>query len=317
MNKNLKFTFFAFAVIAVSACVSLQPTATSARSGLGLTITDFSSSVAEIEGKNRNVRVFLEVENQGGYNTSAILPCLLGSNLGGAVSDQLWYNETKLCQPSSRSLLAADAAKGLSGGTLRSSWTLKSPWLPHPLSRIDTFTGRVYYLYKTKASATVWVYNEAEKTAAQQRGEAIPSALSVAETAGPVRLGLNSPQPVSYFAPGDTITLKITLSNVGGGTVFDSSGFAWDVTTPPSLVDKLNVVRLNYDSPSTLTRDSSCDTSVELKKGDTITISCDFRINNPVTTKQSFPITVSADYGYYIDKTLSVTAIGKRGESAT
>lgn len=311
MKDNIFLAIAAIGVILVSGCVQTTP---SALAGTGLAITDFSSSAEEIEGKDRNVRVALEVENQGGSPTANILACLVGSNFPGETSEQMWKNESVICQKATRTLQAADFVNNIAGGAARFSWTLKSPWIPYPMTRQDEFTGRVFYEYATKASAIVWVYSEDEIKSAKQRGESVPTTLVVIKTAAPVDISLNTIQPVKsedgYF------TLKITVSNVGGGTVFNHTNFAWNSATTPSLTDILNQVKLTYSYPSDL-KPEACDSEIELKKGDTKTISCDFTLKKSVTAKQSYPVTVSASYGYYIDKTVSIKVVGKKGQSAT
>lgn len=312
MNKTLLFLLLS--ILAVSGCVAIGPT-TKATGAYGVTITDFYSSSAEVEGKNKTVRISMEIENKGGNNISSALGCLLGSDLGGETKNMMWSNESNICQPLTKKLSAADTEKNLAGGAAKFSWTLKSPWLPHPMTRKDMFTGRIYYPYKSRTIANVWIYSEAELEAARQRKESVPTSLYTTKTVGPVDISLNTPQPITYYSAGDTLTLKITLSNIGGGVVFDPAGFSWSALSSPSLTDKTNKIAINYNHPSDL-EPVACDNSAELKKGDTVTVSCDFKMNKAITTKQGYPITVSADYGYYVDSSLSITVKGKRGEAS-
>lgn len=299
-------------VILVSGCIQTTTTAL----GNGLVITDVYSSIEDVEGKDRSVRLSLEIENQGGASTDKVLACLMGSNFPGSTSEQMWGNESSICQKATRKLSAADMINNMPGGAARFSWTLKSPWISYPQERTDEFTTRVFYEYKTQTSADVWVYSESEIRSAKQKGESIPETLEIRKTIGPVDISLNTIQPVraddAYF------TLRITVSNIGGSTVFNQTGFDWDESNIPSLTEeKLNQVALSFSYPSGLTPEA-CDDIVELKKGDTRTISCDFTINNPgsITTKTSYPIIVTATYGYFIDNTIFINVKGKKGQSS-
>lgn len=306
MNKSILLVFAVFGVVIVSGCV--QQTAPTL--GTGMAITDFSSSSEEVEGKNKNVRFSLEAKNQGGFSTPNAVACLIGSNFPGLTSEQMWENVSAVCQRATRTL---SAASDVAGGSARFSWILRSPWIAYPTERTDEFTGRVYYAYRTQSSANVWVYSEAEQKAAEQRGEAIPTTLDIVKTRAPVDISMSTKQPVKsedgYF------TLRITVSNVGGGVVFNSTSFSWSFSNPPQLsTDIQNFVSLSFSYPSGITMDA-CESEVELKKGETRTISCDFTLSQTVTTKKSYTITVSANYGYYIDSTVPIKVIGRKNES--
>ncbi len=299
------------AVVLLSGCVNYgeQKTPT----GKGIVITDFSSSREEVEGKDKTVRIYMDVENQGGYSTDKVLMCLIGSF--GETSDGMWKLEEEQCKKSSKTLEAADPINSLPGGTARATWTLKSPWIPYPQERKDTLTGRVYYLYKTRTTGKVIVYSETEIETAKQKGESLSSVGEQVSTIAPVQISLSTARLIR--AEDGYFTLKITVSNVGGGVVFNHENFDWSSTTPPKIsVENLNLLKLSVDYPENSLELEACENQIELKKGETRTISCDFKIKNPesITTKIAFPITVETEYGYYVDSELSITARGKKGE---
>ena len=56
--------------------------------------------------------------------------------------------------------------------------------------------------------------------------------------------------------------------------------------------------------------------NIELRRGDSITKSCDITLKSgSVQAKQAFPVVIEAEYGYYIDSELSVAASGKRNDA--
>ncbi len=299
-------------VLLVSGCV--QTGGETKITGAGLAVVDFSSSVEDVEGMGKTVRISMEVENQGGYTTGDVLACLIGSNFPGKISEQMWSSESPVCQSAKRELYAADPETGAPGGTARFRWILKSPWIPYPQERTDEFVGRIFYRYKSQATAKVWVYSEEELRAAKQRGETFSETLETVATPGPVEISLSAKQPIR--ADDGYFTLTVTLTNSGGGTVFDSKNFDFSSETPPK-VSELNVINLRFDYPESSLQDEGCDDVVELRRGETRTISCGFTIKNPetITLKTSFPITVTADYGYYTDSRLEITVRGKKGET--
>ncbi|NOZ81888.1 MAG: hypothetical protein GXO63_01940 [Candidatus Micrarchaeota archaeon] len=297
-------------VVLVSGCVQSESKIVAS----GITVTDFSSSIDEVEGMGRTVRISMEIENTGGYSTSNVLACLMGSSFPGRAEDQMWETESDICQPVDKELYAADPETRSPGGFARFSWKLKSPWLPYPQVRTDEFTGRVFYRYKSQTSAKIWVYSDDEIRAAKQRGESLSKPLEIVKSVGPVDIDLSVKQPVS--AENGYFTVTITVSNVGGGVVFDDSNFDYGSSDIPKI-GELNVVHLTYTYPAGELEADACDDVVELRMGETRRFSCGFTIKNPekIRTKTSFPITVSATYGYYMDTTLSVTVKGKKGES--
>ena len=300
-------------LVPFSGCIqptSEQPTVTQA----GIVITDFSASRDVVEGKNKPVRIYMEIENQGGYpvEEGKAIMCLIGSF--GEVSTGMWQLESDQCQKTTRRLEAYDPVNNIPGGTTRATWSLKSPFIYYPDQRTDGFTGRVYYNYKTRTTAKIVVYSEAEIEAAKQRGETLSSIQEQIKSMSPVQIQVSVPNIIRV--EDEIFSLEITVSNIGGGVVFNSTKIDWDaeITTPPELtIDDLNYIKLSLTVPSGLEKEF-CEDIIELKKGETRTITCDFRITETITTKKSYPIIIEAEYGYYVDKELSITVRGKRGE---
>ncbi len=312
MKSRIAVTFLILPLLFLSGCVQFQQE--TKIQGSGVVITDFSSSRDYVEGMDRAVSIYLEVENQGSYATDKTLACLLGSF--GNTDESMWSLESEQCQKITRTLEAYDPVTEAPGGTKRFRWSLKSPWVPYPQDIPYTFTGRVYYLYHSRTTTQVIVYSESEIEVARQKGETLSSIGVTDKIISPVDITISAPSLLR--AEDGYFTLRIVVSNVGGGVVFNSDKINWDSTTPPSLsVEDLNTVKLQIAYPTTDLQLDSCENEIELKKGETRTISCDFTIKNPgtITTKKSYPITIEATYGYYVDKDLSITVKGRKGES--
>lgn len=308
------------AVLAVSGCTMPWGTTTAAPAGYGLVITDFYLTPTEVYS-GKKISLYSYIENQGGVATSNALICLMGANFPGDFEDGMWQlghgtdTETSVCKNVGKALAAPDKTKNVPGGSANKKWILTAPAIPEKMSRTDTFTTRVFYTYDSKATTSFWVYTESEEMAIRQRGEGLPSTLSVDETTAPVDIALDAVQPVivSSGSAGESFTLKITLSNVGGGTIVSGVTFA-DSTTIPSIAEgNLNKISLLISKPSGIT--ISCGESlsnIELIRGGTYVLTCDVTVTDTtLTAKKSYPITVSASYGYYIESSTSATVIGK------
>jgi len=235
-------------VIFVSECV----TTTQTPSGNGMTIVDFDASNNNIEGKGKSTTISIVAENQGNALIEHSKVCLMGSNFYGLSEEGMWSRtdpeNQKICQIK-ENLKAYDTINNLPGGVITKKWRLTSPCLPSLIKRTDEFTGRVFYDYKTKMQTTVWVYSENEITAAKQRNEHIPSELVVEKTIGPIDMNIETVQPVRL--EDGSFTVKMTFSNVGGGTVF-TKDIDWSASdTIPSIDEsRLNIFTADIKMPS-------------------------------------------------------------------
>lgn len=324
-RKNLFLFISIMAVVAVSGCISGG--SKTAVSGNGIAITDFASSVSEATDCDKSVRLNLDIENKGGNSIPAgsLLACLNGKNFPGKTSEQMWAidSATLQCQSLKKKLDAPDTVKNIPGGAASFKWTAYSPFVPFPLTRTDGFSGRVFYNYNSRTSATVFLISESELAVAKQTGKSLPSAPEIDKTTSPVDISIDVSQPV-VGSSGDTFTLKVTLSNVGGGTVFDPSvvSFGSDSSSMPSIPeDKLNLITIKVDTSLGAGGDTEsgfCKAdlkNVELRKGSTVTIPCDIKINTPITSLKSFPILLTASYGYFIDSSeIPMAVSGKKNK---
>jgi|GEM_PF-1633722 len=327
-SRNILLLLLVIGVVAVSGCISGGSKTTAG--GNGIAINDFASSVSEATDCDKSVRLNLDVENKGGKSvpTGELLACLSGKNFPGKTSEQMWAidSSTLQCQSSKKKLDAPDTVKNIPGGAASFKWTVNSPFVPFPLTRTDGFSGRVFYKYASRTSATVFVISESELAVAKQTGKALPPVPEIDKTASPVDISIDVAQPV-IGGSGDTFTLKVTLSNVGGGTVFDPSAVSFsDASAVPSVPeDKLNLITIKVDT--SLGAGGSAESgfcnadlkNVELRKGSTVTIPCDIKINTPITSLRSFPILLTASYGYFIDSGEIPMAVSgrKNKDSAT
>lgn len=329
-HRNIFLLFLVVMVVAVSGCISGGSKTNVG--GNGVAITDFSSSVSDVSDCDKSVRINLDVENQGGNSISSnnLLACLSGKNFPGKTSEQMWAIDSsqtgKICQSLTKKLDAPDNINSMPGGAASFKWTVNSPFVPFPLTREDGFSGRVFYKYNSRTSATVFVISESELAVAKQTGKLPPSSPQIDKTASPVDITIDVNQPI-VAQNGDTFTLKVTLSNVGGGTVFDQSAvsFGSDASNVPSIPeDKLNLITIKVDT--SLIAGGSSDagmcaadlSNVELRKGSTVTIPCDIKINAPISKLQSFPILLTATYGYFVDSSeVPISLSGKKNKDST
>jgi hypothetical protein len=121
------------------------------------------------------------------------------------------------------------------------------------------------------------------------------------------------PSNVVVSTGDDTFTVQIKVSNVGGGTVYLQGAVGYNPLSPDLVIDpntELNRVNVAVTAPGTWSGVTSCNSAdLELTKGEA-TISCDITVPVP-STFQSDQISVVTNYGYWIERTASVTVSGK------
>lgn len=319
MNKTVIMAILS--VMFVAGCVGQADGGPTPAEGQGLVVTEFSSAREEVQGAGRPVTLRLQAENKGGTPIENIKACLVGQSWGleGSTAWSL-SEDTKECQklPETKSeLKAPNTEADIPGGIQRWSWSLSSPWVPETIKRDDIFIGRVFYDSSSKAITTIAVYPETDLRAAQDRGDDIPDTLVVSQTNGPLEIDIDTTQPT--LAEDGFFTIAITVKNVGGGTVFNETSALAGDGIPSIGYDNLNIFSIDIDLPTELETDNpnlvdSCGLrEIELLRGEQDTIYCD--INFIANTITSYPITIDAQYQYYVDSELTVTVKGKRGES--
>lgn len=325
-SRSIILLLLVAAVVAVSGCTFGGGGTTVL--GNGIEIIDFSSSQTEATDCDKSVKMNLDMENKGGKSIQSgdLLACLVGKNFPGKTSEQMWAvdSTTPVCQSLKKKLDAPDPLRSIPGGAASFKWTTYSPFVPFPLVRNDGFTGRVFYKYSSRTSATVYVVSEGELATMKQTGKSVPTSAEIDKTASPVDIAIDVKQPI-VGAKGDTFTLKVTLTNVGGGTVFDQSKvtFADGNAVPLVLEDDLNKITIDVSTPLDAAGSGAgfCKTdlsNVELRKGATVIIPCDININKDITSLQSYPILLTASYGYFVDSSqVPILSGGKKGKVST
>lgn len=312
-------------VVLVSGCIQAetflaQIGGTSSIEGKGLSITEFSSMPSQ-QYSGRNVRLSLTLENTGGNSTGNVLACLSGENFIGSTSlgkykEGYWETTEYICKKT-RGLIAPDVSQDIPGGLTTVKWTVTAPAIPEGMTITDMFTARTFFDYSTKASLSITAVSESERISIEQKGETIQT-YKVDKTLGPIDINLEvNPQPIILFDSEAYANIKITLKNIGKGTVFDSKEFSFSDSRKIPVIEEneLNKVYLNINSPKEVSIDCFEDLTkaVEMFK-DTLIMSCDVTVkDSTLTTKKSYPIFISATYGYYIDVPLRVGVVSRPG----
>jgi hypothetical protein len=155
------------------------------------------------------------------------------------------------------------------------------------------------------------VYDDTEAEAARAAGKSLYTP-SFTYTKGPVGLSITvSPSPIVLYEGESRFTVYIKISNLASGTIYaPGSVSSSDVGLTMDEINRVDVAVTPGTGLSLVTSDGCQGSDQELVAGRDLTMVCDVTVGS-VATFQSFPFEVSVSYGYYTERTTSVTVQGK------
>jgi hypothetical protein len=322
MNKSILLA--TIAVLLVAGCTSQggniqfpwQSITPVIAGGAGLVMTDFSPDQPTVYGGSTD-RIMMTVKNAGGYAVpdSDSLIYLTGSAISFTGGDihTYWTNTTTADSPIKHfgtTMKPADVVKGTDPDEKTITWNLKAPNITTQ-TITTTFIGRAYYDYETDVNGNIWVYSSDEADAARAAKRPIYQPTFI-PTSGPVALTVTTSPTSVILSSGDMFTLNIRVSSVAGGTLYRNNIINYataDTGDDLKLTeDQLNKVYISVSAPGlTVTNPADCTGEQELIGGKDIKLACTMSVDSLPATLQSYPITITALYGYYVDKQTTVT----------
>jgi hypothetical protein len=329
MNTKILITLLAIASIAgctIPGIPGITPGTTPiGGGGKGLEITSFTAEPSTIYNGS-TVKVIMEVENQGGSTAPATksFAYLTGTNIkitGSSPGDDAYWhrlsgdNTSDECGDVIDPMKPADIVKGTPGDKEIFKWSLRAPNVDKGQTSPNSFMGRVYTEYMTGVNGNIWVYTEAESDAAKASNRALNKATFVS-TSGPVAVQASAaPDPVVISGSDKSFTLKITIINSQTGTIYKTGKIPSCPPTSSLSTEDLNKVDVTITAPDFNIIDTTCQgkQEQELVGGNPTDMLCELKVKDTSTptTFGSFPINIKAEYGYYTERTASVTVQGR------
>ena len=256
------------AILFVAGCAGQIPmpwiTEVTTFAGGGLVITEFEIDNPEVYS-NRSAKITMTVTNKGGASVpdGEAVAVLQGSALQDDFSpdgDLYWTERSttdSVYETMGKDMNPYDPVRDVPADEKIINWYLTSPTGIDPgTTRSDIFIGRLYYDYATTVTGNIWVYSEAESEAAKAAGRSL-NENSFSSTSGPVALYVSAkPTNVVVSTGDDTFTLRVKISNAGGGTPYAPGIITYDATTPDLALDaetQLNWLNVAVDSDLTIT----------------------------------------------------------------
>ena len=326
-----------FALVLISGCVipsGINPFDSNTPAGTGVVIEDFSPDFQTVYS-GEEVKFTLKVKNTGSVKAEDGFAELLGL-------DQIWIRgENPLAQVNKGNevfpdetrcrytdkkitLLPEEPEAGITGGEDTCTWRYIAPPVLTGLSVNSKPRVRFYYTYKSSTIKTVTLVPREELKAIHDQGKGLPTE-SYSTTKSPVSIGIETASPIRTYGNSVEFPVVITLKNIGGGTVCTDKSENCKKSGGVIITSELpqwNRLKINIILPDGLDiANGSCkeeDEKIVFTGKDPQTISCiivakDVYKQIGVIQKN---IEVTAQYGYFIDKTSDITVYPSNQPSA-
>jgi uncharacterized protein YraI len=172
----------------------------------GLTINEFSVDPESVISGEEFI-VYLEAENVGSTTARNVRADVYGASWTGDLTK--WGTVT---------LYPPDIEFNTPGDFKSAEWILKAPYVPEGVEQPYELTGRVTYTYQTSGVVNLKVFSYDEYRRRLQKGEEIPTGISVTNTYAPVKIDMVGDHPLIVYETGDQqFDFRLYFRNVGDG----------------------------------------------------------------------------------------------------
>ena len=274
-----------------------RPVKTSATDGI--VINEFSSDLTRYES-TESIPLYLEIENVGGTTAKDVNATILGASWVDNVPTKDFGN----LSPPDLTVSPPVPGDFKTWTTTLSAFTN----VPQGVETKVTLTARVEYGYSSNGAVHVDVLSKDEYKRRIQKGETIPTAPTVENSAGPIHIDIDPRGLPPILDKKENISVLILLKNVGSGVPITKEGAEGNITV------NLTVTGLNAKFVKCLdTEYNPSQTSViiqtKLRRGESAKIPCTIELDKP-TAHNTFTILFKTDYRYYIEQPLTLTIVG-------
>jgi hypothetical protein len=292
---------------AVSGCTSGGNTLSV---GPGLVIEAFEPDFPQVYG-GETVQLRALIRNKGSVDAIGV---------SAAVSGTSWIPSACTGNCENQRLLPSAPDKGIEGEVLTCSWNCKVPNnLPEGVSLTYYPIINAYYKYSITTVKSVTIGSSTELRRIQNTGGVLPSE-TVSSTSGPVSIDITLKGPLRFSTDSGSNSIQfpveIKVTNTGGGVVCkDSCGaggsYGSGGNSGSEDWNKINL-HISSEEPLSITCGSSGSNDVELAlwRGQSNMISCRASIASATSMITQALVTVSANYGYRVDKSASLVVTG-------
>jgi len=294
------------AVVVASGCGGSGESGVTISQNSGVSIQKFDATPNELfSNQVGNIQIVLK--NTGGHDATGVTAKLFGPPFEG---DRSWDIEAGSEEISFGDLRAANPENDQPANEIPRSWTLEAPGIQSGVSIPYDFRTRIFYLYETTGTTTISVMSD-ERFREEGNAREKPT---LDNTGGPVQMEVRTRTPIVFFSEGGSSTqesdLCIIVRNSGSGTAFlpgAKSGSTYKVTQ-----DNQDKVEVSVQGSGNRIDIESEDKTVNMVGGKGV--ACFTMESDAVSStqiQQDIPVTVTADYGYYVDSSTSIKVNGR------
>ncbi len=299
-------------VIIASGCADSGESGVTVSQTDGVTVESFSATPSEVFG-GQPATLELQVKNSGSQDTTHARVKLYNIPFSGS---QSWDISQGSQEMDLGTLRAADPDTDSPAVTKPQTWTLEAPDLDSGVSIPYDVHARLFYSYQTTATSDIQVMS------GQQFREsgATRSRPTIDNTGGPIQMEVRSRTPVVFFGGSEdnppSADMCVIANNVGGGTPFDpevSEGDFSSQATDDGTRNRIEVTLEVAGSAFQIDGDSSSQTKEVTMVGNQ-GVSCFTLEPNSFSSgdiQATLPVTITADYNYYLDTQTSITVNGR------
>ncbi|MFB6143676.1 MAG: hypothetical protein ABEJ98_00045 [Candidatus Nanohaloarchaea archaeon] len=305
MLKDRSSALVVLAIIAVASGCSHGGTDSGVKVSqtAGVTIQEFSASPAKIYD-GQPVSVQLRLKNSGGRQASDVRARIYNMAFKG---DRSWTIVSGSRVKDYNTLRPANPGTDTPAQTVRRVWRLKAPQLEGDLKIPYTLNTRVFYRYSTRGVTDITVMT-GEEFRNSNVGKSQPK---LDNTGGPIQLGVRTLSPIVFYENSDSIKSQfcVIAENVGSGTPF-LPGASYDRASDRQNKRKINV---SVRASGTTVSFEKTEKTVNIigKEGQTcFTMKANSLSSGAI--QETVPITLTAEYGYFVDERTSLTVNGAR-----
>lgn len=303
--KGIYAIFLLGLLVLASGCVQPseggeRPVKTSATDGI--VINEFSSDLTRYES-TESIPLYLEIENVGGTTAKSVNVTILGAS---------WETATTKLEKSFGDLSPPDLTVSPPvPGDFKTWTTTLSAFtdVPQGVETEVTLTARVEYGYSSNGAVHVDVLSKDEYKRRIQKGEVIPTAPTVENSAGPIHIDIDPRGlPPILTDSRENVSALILLENVGSGVPIGEGGAEGNISVTLTLTG-LNAKFIKCLDTAATGNKKSITLKTQLRRGESAKIPCTIEIDKP-TAHDTFTILFETEYTYYVEQPLTLTIVG-------
>ncbi len=275
--------------------------------GNGVVIEHFAPYFLEVNS-GEDVQFNLRIRNTGTADADIKEIKLTGVSWPG-----IGLGTSETCDNIKGRLSGAVPSENIRGESRACYWKTKAPGnIPLNIQRKYHPIARITYGYKTTTIQSITIGTADELRRIMDSGRSLPSETTTT-TSGPLAISIKAKSPIKLSDSGQSVTfpIEISITNLANGIVCETSDCrsgSWNKF----------ILNIDLDTDMVL-KECSEQQVLGLERGQTQVIGCKLQISGfggfgVLEDRYQKLITVSAEYGYIVEKSTTITVTGTEND---